>query len=326
MNESDMFLPVELLTQNVIEYIEDLSDLLEDLKHECDGSNLSKVLEFERIEGVDRNVACIKKDVSTGEYKIYMNVNFAQYMWSVGLYLLVIFDNKIHIPMMDKAGCNDHGYVANEDACSEAADIYKRARTLMYKFDRDIIWQKPNMREYDYLGEYVKKANSVYCAAMAFIYAHEFAHHYLGHTLIDNDYSRAVDDEKAADETALDYVLKVQGEKESFTYKMGILVSLIAILFIDVDYLSGGATHPNMDERIRSLISKFNLADEDNLWGVAALAISMFVQSFNLVDDVRKLEEEEFETYKDMYDYYLHLLEDIRKSRYPKIYKKEWEQ
>ena len=106
------YLPVEQLSDNVIQCIEKVFDLLDQIKDDCISNKFSRRFTFIREGRAISDVAEIKKD-SNEQYHIYINENFCQYLWSVCIYLNAYFENIIHIPMMDLIGINKNGYKPN---------------------------------------------------------------------------------------------------------------------------------------------------------------------------------------------------------------------
>ncbi len=135
--KKNYFLPIEVLTVDFIKLIEETPTLFDTIQDECLTNELSNTISFVRTEREDWDVAEIKKG-ENGLFCVSMHTNFAQYMWSVGLYLLVYFDNKVQIPMMDKAKCNIHGYKCDKKLCEMAIENYKRGRKFMYEFNIEL--------------------------------------------------------------------------------------------------------------------------------------------------------------------------------------------
>ena len=123
----------------------------------------------------------------------------------------------------------------------------------------------------------INHANGVYCAAIAFIYAHEFSHNYLGHTQIQQTLSHTVDDEIDADDTAISFIQTEYDSAWGNTYKAGVATVLAALLLMGEDSISGGGTHPDMDVRIENLVAKLDLHEMDPLWGYLGVAVKIMV-------------------------------------------------
>lgn len=318
-----IFLPVEVLTDDLIKLIEETPTLFETVQNECLTNELYDTITFVRTEGKDWEIAEIKKGAN-GLFCVSMHTNFAQYMWSVGLYLLVYFDNMVQIPMMDKAKCNIHGYKCDKKLCEMAIENYKKGRKFMYEFNVKLPWTTPNILYPSPFEEMIGKANSIYLGAMTFIYAHEVFHNYLGHTQFDSNSEQSKKEELDADDLAINALLTKIPQFKETEYKLGIIVAMFAMLFLDKDYLSGGDSHPDMDIRINHAITKLSIPEMDNLWGIASFGISAFLQAYKLITP-EEVANFEFDTYGDMYNTYIKKLEDARKILFPKKYKRDWE-
>lgn len=317
------FLPVEILSPNAIEYIERIQELIEAVKGDCITNDLSSNFTFIREHGIIKETAFIKKE-NDGLFHIQISENFGQYLWCVGLYLSVYFDNKVQIPMMNMAGTNVHHYVANDNDLEFANEIFFNGRRLLDHFVRDIYWNTPNICAPESYAEVINHANGIYCAAIAFIYAHEFAHNYLGHTHIDNSYMHSVEDEIQADLTAISFIRDEYETEFGFTYKVGVATVLSGLLLMEEDSISGNGTHPDMDLRIEKLMNELDLSEMDNLWGYIACAIRLWLFVYKGITPQEEMEQSGFATYKELYDYYLSKLHIIRQQRFPTIVPPEW--
>lgn len=323
MPQEQYFLPVELLSSHAIEYIEQIQELIEAVKGECLTNELSSKFTFIREHGILRDIAFIKKE-KDGLFHIQISENFGQYLWSIGLYLSTYFDNKVQIPMMDMAGTNIHHYVANDKDLEFANEMFFNARRLLDHFVRELYWNKPNIAFPEPYTKLIEHANGIYCAAIAFIYAHEFAHNYLGHTHMENSYEYAIHDEIQADLTAMSFIQDEYETEFGFTYKVGVATVLSGLLLMGEDSISGNGTHPDMDVRIEKLMNELSLCDMDNLWGYMAVAIRLWLLVYRGITPEEEMKQSGFATYKDMYDFYLSKLKEVRQQRFPIITTPEW--
>ena len=73
------YLPVEQLSDDVIQYIEKVFELLDAVKNDCNSNNFSRRFTFIRDEKAISDVAEIKKDNNKLNH-IYINENFCQYL------------------------------------------------------------------------------------------------------------------------------------------------------------------------------------------------------------------------------------------------------
>lgn len=322
MNSS---MPIELLKDEVKQFIQQVNPLFDTAKEEVLTNNLSREISFKDLGPARYYYAGVEKE--NDKYCITINNNYEQYLWGTCLYFLVYFDNMIQIPMMDKVGCNIHQYKTDCNAVKASLDVYARARHLINNVDVKEQWQSPSLEKPGPLHNCIGKANGMYCGAIAFTYAHELAHNFLGHNTYQSRGQEAKQEELDADDTAIDFLLNHVPEFSDFTYKAGIVASMASILCLDKDDVYQGDDHPYMDVRIDNAMQKLALDERDNLWGLAAFAINAYLQCFNIIssEEIGKYSQMEFDTYKDSYDYLLKQLSDYRKATYPEVEPRDWE-
>lgn len=319
---SNIFLPVQALNGEVIKCAFDIEALYEGMNIEVETNDMSNAILFEEEHDCIHNTAEIRK--VNGKYQITFSLTFGQFLWSVGLYLSTYFDNCVQIPMMNRAGTNMHEYKANRMAVSFAEDTFFRARQLMYRVMKSSFVDIPNICDPQAFKEEIGKANGIYIGGMVFILAHEFAHNLLGHTHYPNNQELCVDDEMAADDTALSYVSEMFDSNWGWTYKIGIANVLCCLLLMGPDTIGSDGAHPHMDVRIANIMNKIGLPHDDILWGYIGCAIRLwlFVYSDYTVEEDAELKG--FETYGDFYDYYLNLLKEYRQRTFPNVEKPDW--
>lgn len=143
-----------------------------------------------------------------------------------------------------------------------AEETYFLARRLKDSLPNEkIIDGFPKLNPPECFPNEIGLANGIYCAGIAFLYAHEYAHHYLGHTEIPNTYKHSIEDETAADNFALDAVSDLFDTNYGITYITGICTVLAALLLTGRDSVTGEGTHPDMDVRIRNAVSYLDLPE-----------------------------------------------------------------
>ena len=101
------------------------------------------------------------------------------------------------------------------------------------------------------------KVNSIYVYAMTFILLHEFSHHALNH---DVEKEGTIQEEIAADCNAFWSIYSDLNGADKTTAMIGILCSLVSLIFIDKS-LSADGVHPLPIERI---FRYYDLVKEDN--------------------------------------------------------------
>lgn len=319
---SNIFLPVQTLNVEVVRHALDIESLYEDMNIDVETNDLSNNILFEEEHDRIRNTAEIRN--VDGKHQITFSLTFGQFLWSVGLYISTYFDNCVQIPMMDRAGTNIHGYKSNHCAVDFAHDTFFRARQLIFRVERNAYVDIPNICDPQAFKDEIGKANGIYIGGMVFIMAHEFAHNLLGHTHYPENQELCVDDEMAADNTAMDYVSEKFDGEWGHNYKTGIANVLCALLLMGQDTIGSDGAHPHMDVRIANIMNRLNLPHEDILWGYAGCAIRLwlFVYGEYTIEEDSKIAG--FDTYGDFYDHYLKLLKEYRQRKYPEAVKPDW--
>jgi len=108
-----------------------------------------------------------------------------------------------------------------------------------------------------------------------------------------------VDDEIAADETALSFISTEFDGHFGFTFKVGIANVLCALLLMGQDTISSDGTHPHMDVRISNIMNKLELSSEDMLWGYVGCAIRMWLVVYGEYTIKEDMKVGPFDTYGD---------------------------
>ncbi len=220
---------------------------------------------------------------------------------------------------MDAVGINKYGYKPNLIDVEYANDCFFRGRQLLHNFNRDVYWVTPNICNPQQFENIISHTNGVYCAAIAFIYAHEFSHNYLGHTQIQQTFPHTIDDEIAADDTAISFIQLNMTLHGGNTYKAGVATVLAAILLMSEDSISGDGTHPDMDVRIENLVTKLELHEMDPLWGYLGVTLHLWLLVFGGLSIEEDMQQPGFGSYKEIYLFYMEKLKTVRQQRYPKI-------
>lgn len=319
---SKIFLPVEVLNQQVIQTALSIENLYKSMYIDVNTNDLSNGILFEEERDRIRNVAEIRE--VDEKYQITFSLTFGQFMWSVGLYLSTYFDNIVQIPMMNAVGTNINGFKSNMEAVSFAKDTFFRARQLMFRVERESFTQIPNICDPQAFKKEIGNANGIYVGGMCFIMAHEFAHNFLGHTHYPENQEVTIEDEMNADESALSFISTEFSGKFGLTYKVGIANVLCALLLMGQDTISSDGAHPHMDVRIANIMNKLELSHEDMLWGYVGCAIRMWLLvygGYTIIDDMKA---GPFDTYGDFFEFYLKLLKEYRERNFPEVLKPDW--
>lgn len=321
-NYSEIFLPVQALRDTCMEHVLTIESIFEAANIECETNALSReILFFEERNGI-KIPAEIEPDGD--KYRIAISLTFCQFMWAVGLYMTAYFDNIVHIPNMDAAGTNIHGYKADKSHVEYASEQFRLARTLIWGYNHDAFFQLPHILDTLEFNEPIGKANGVLIGGVAFMFCHELSHNILGHTQKVSTDEESVVEEAAADNYALELLSDTFDGEFGFTHKVGAATVLCSLLLMGEDSISGGSRHPHMDYRIRMMMKRLNLDEMDGLWGYVGSAIRLWLLVYGdlTVEEDRKVKG--FDYYKDFYERYLGLLTEVRQQRYPQLVKPEW--
>lgn len=320
---SGLYLPVQALRDLSIQHVLNIEGVWDAANTEVNTNDLSKNILF-----LEENNGCLTPGViikKNGKYEIIISLTFCQFLWAVGLYISTVFDNVVQIPIMNAMGCNIHGYKANKAAVEFAGDSFFRARRLLEKqWRKEIFFEIPNICDPQAFRDEIGKANALMISGVGFIFAHELAHSYLGHTQTVSNADQMVKDEIAADELALDWLAETFGADDGYTNKVGIANLLCALLFMGPDSVSGGGSHPHMDIRIDLLMKRMDVPEIDVLWGYVGSALRLWLMVYGGYSIAEDMALKPFNFYKDFYDYYLARLRETRQRLFPEWVKPDW--
>lgn len=320
---TNVYLPVQALRDLSIEHVLNIESVWEAADIEVKTNGLSdNILFIEENDGI-LNPGEIKE--KNGAYEINISLTFCQFMWAVGLYISTVFDNIVQIPMMNAMGTNVHGYKANKEAVDFANDSFFRARRLLDRhWRKEIFFEIPNICDPQVFKDEIGKANALMISGVGFIFAHELAHSYLGHTKTVASSEQMVKDEVAADELAFEWLSETFDDESGYTNKVGIANLLCSLLFLGPDSVSGGGSHPHMDIRIDLLMKRMNLPEIDILWGYVGSALRLWLMVFGGYTIAEDMALNPFNFYKDFYEFYLMKLRETRERLYPEFIKPSW--
>lgn len=320
---TNVYLPVQALRDLSIEHVLNIESVWEAADIEVKTNGLSNnILFIEENDGI-LNPGEIKE--KNGAYEINISLTFCQFMWAVGLYISTVFDNIVQIPMMNAMGTNVHGYKANKEAVDFANDSFFRARRLLDRhWRKEIFFEIPNICDPQVFKDEIGKANALMISGVGFIFAHELAHSYLGHTKTVASSEQMVKDEVAADELAFEWLSETFDDESGYTNKVGIANLLCSLLFLGPDSVSGGGSHPHMDIRIDLLMKRMNLPEIDILWGYVGSALRLWLMVFGGHTIAEDMALNPFNFYKDFYEFYLMKLRETRERLYPEFIKPSW--
>lgn len=322
-----MNFPIIELNPQVVNWIERIPELKEAIGDEIKYNGLNPNIHFiSDWDFLQKNGEIVIE--TDDKSHIYFSQPFCQYLWSIALYLSVFFNTYINFPIYFKLGKFSLSDKPNMNAMKFAEHIFFLARRLKdTNFNPRVVNAFPSTNNLTEFKDEVECANKIYCGALTFMFSHEFAHQYLGHTRIKNTYSRSIKDEIEADNVAISFLKPEFDGKYGNIYQFGIVTLLAALLLSDKKSISGGGTHPDMDIRINNIIKHFELSELDPLWGYLATAIKLWLLNHGglSIEDDQKIMQTGVGSYREFLDNYLSELESTRKKMFPKECPRAWD-
>ncbi len=282
--------PIRVLDNNVLEWFENkysgFRSELEDLQKQFGFTRYIKYIcdEVPILCGEGGNQIPY---VTVDEGQIAIHETFLSYVWGLCYAFLVLFDEEINGPQTGKQP--GHGKPLGFFRLKGYA-MLDYALSLVRGFNKwpaDLPSPESHNNEDKY---YVQKANGIYVAAIDFILCHELAHIALGHLQKHKQApyrqrgvsSRELKNlEDAADKWALDRILGgICYPKRPLTnVGFGAIVGLGSLLLLNRNLTS--QTHPDINDRIRSVLARLPIDPRDSPWGIAATFYFAWNNRFN---------------------------------------------
>lgn len=292
--------PIRVLRGNIDKWFE---ETYPNFKEKVLDEAINKFGLHNELNIVDR-LERVQMPAGVGTFKIItVQETFLSYLWGICYSLLYIYDKQIHQPKIDAT------YVITRDISlqiNNAHELFNYSISLLESYNE---WKKellPNPEFCESTDEYIFKANGVYLHAINFIMIHELGHVVLGH--IDKD----IENEENGVETSSEEILKGEYEADAYsidkllqggshltndrTIAAGIIAGICSFIFFDSSMKGGD--HPDPDERLQNAFERLNLAPEDNLYGIACLALRLWSKNYNI--DLRW--PEIVENYKELFE------------------------
>jgi hypothetical protein len=263
-------------------------------------NNLGLHHELNVIDRLER----VQMPAGVGTFKIItVQETFLSYLWGLCYSLIYIYDKQIHQPKIDST------YVITRDISNKINKAHELFNYSISLTDNYNPWDTENLPNPEFCEpseEYIFKANGVYLHAINYILIHELGHVVLGH--VDQD----IDNEKKGLETSPEDILKGEYEADAYsiekllqggahmtndsTVAAGIIAGICSFIFFDSSMKGGD--HPDPDERLQNAFDSLDLEPEDNLYGIACLALRLWSMKFNI--DLRW--PAIVETYKELFE------------------------
>lgn len=263
--------PVRILKDKILQWLNIIGDSTT-IEDEIKYYGLNNRFKYKVTNGTINDIAEVN---SLNQIIVYEN--FCQFLWSFTYAVIVIFDEAFIRPRKE----NNSNFKESK-RLGVATKILETAFELFSNPKPCNYYNLPNPESKQFSKEIqVQATEDVFCIGVSFILLHEFGHHFLGHTFYQ---SESANHSKKEEEDADDYAFSVISNhfKKGFgeTAKVGIIISLISLIFID-DTLSGGETHPDPHQRVKRILENMKIDDNHNLWALAAVAFKLWAFRYN---------------------------------------------
>ena len=264
-------LPIRVLGQNIISWFEKIGpNILEQMRYEVEVNELKPGIGYLIDDKPIQEIPYLSKE---RQFVVYES--FCQYLWNICYAVYISFVEGVEKPSLLKQ--QNLTVVLNESAICQGIVSFAIGLRLFKMRDDRLYYMMPNPERYDKENQfYIEKANSIYIAAMTWILYHEFAHQYYDHISYEPTADQSKAEETLADEFATDNLLQSNYEELRLVLKTGIICGLGAIV-LSSEKLDGGDQHPDSDVRFEKGILSLNLAPEDDLWGLAATFLHLWL-------------------------------------------------
>lgn len=277
------FLPVRVLGQNIIDWFEKIGpNILEQMKHEVDVNKLQPGIECLIDDKPIHDVPNINEN-----HKLVITESYCQYLWNLCYALYTTFVEGIEKPSLLKQ--QNKNIIRNIEVISKGIYSIILGLRLFNKREDALYFNIPNPEIFNEEDTfYIKNTNVVYLAAMTWILYHEFAHQYYGHIGRQSAKEELKKHELDADDFATEMLIKSNFIEYDITLKAGIIAALGSIIMCD-STLDGGKEHPNHDIRFERAIRQMNLKDEDDMWGLAAQLLSLWLTKMDVKLEINEI-------------------------------------
>jgi len=313
-------LPVRALRPDISKWFDNINEILkQDVSNAETYETLNPIIDYNTTKDKIFDIAFIDEN-----NQIQLFENYNQYLWCVSYFLLVIYDNCLQKPMIEGNYTGKFDFEQPDNKIAKG--LFIAGVNLTDHYVHECFYNLPNC-EFPAAGfeEVIGLTNGVFVSSLSFIIAHEFAHYYYQHDPDEYNSDVLKKNEFDADDFAIYHIKETFNTQRGYNYKVGIIAALCSFLFMHKDKsgLIGDKAHPDWDERIKSAIEQLDLADEDNIWGMAGFSMVMWMNNFNEFGGDKW--PEGFNTHKDAFNFYLSQITQIKHRLFPKICKPDWD-
>lgn len=246
-------------------------------------------------------------DMDSREITLYES--HLAFIWAYIYSSFVIYEECVQLPLIQETFDGSIQFTTSLTRRAKSLQDWAFLFSTQYSsWDDDRL---PSPRRYvsDKEQWYGEKANAIFQTAVCFLLYHEYAHLTLGHVAASDDNSWSIEQEKDADNFALQKVVD-SGAPEKEQLRAGVaLVLICASNFFLPRGLRGiwQRAHPNLHDRLRHALSHLGLDSDKSkfyLYYLASISIHQYLSSKGThlpLPDAESAEDLFFE-YLDMID------------------------
>ncbi|MEE9338564.1 MAG: phage exclusion protein Lit family protein [Methylococcaceae bacterium] len=312
--------PITVLWGNIIHTFENVDASSLKMHQEATASGkLSKSIAYDnRKEKVRTPYA----DLKTRE--INLQETYLSHLWAFIYSVFVMYEEGVQKPLINNTF--DGSLKFENPLLQRAKILFDWAISLTNEYSE---WDEklPNPRTHNSNEEkfYAEKVNAIFQSAVSYLMFHEFAHLTLNHesffiginmkAMSEAELAEKIQMENEADQYAFNMLIKDQDdENQKWVKGLSVLFVMCSALLITSKAQSVKQnTHPDLDNRILSVLQSLNLKTEEAqfyCWYLCGFAIRFFLLKHGI-----DIPANEYETAQDAFFSYLDRLDDIKNSK-----------
>ena len=309
--------PISVLWGNIVHTFENMDSASLSMHFDATRSGkLSAAIAYDNGKG---KVKTPFANLDTRE--INLQETYLSHLWSFIYSVFVMYEEGIQKPLINNSF--DGNLKFDTPLLQRAKTLFDWSISLTYKYSE---WDDglPNPRKHNSNEEkyYAEKVNGIFQSSVSYLMFHEFAHLTQGHDsfflgvkrseLSESDIVERIQMENEADHFAFDMLIK-QHDDDKQRWVKGLSILLVicsALLIVPTTQGVKQDTHPDIDQRILSVLQRLNLATEESkfyCWYLCGFAIR-----FYLIKHYIDLEPGEYETAQEAFFSYLDKLDEIK--------------
>jgi hypothetical protein len=266
------YLPVFELRHNILQYFENAyPGFVEHLKSEVDFGELKPAIIYDNRMRPISHPSEITPDRQFVLFEPYL-----AYLWCLSYAVVTFFrerdgdiDPSTNPKLQTAIETLEYGYSLKKQWSSWPPNLPQPTKEVS---------PDPNVGE----------ANALLVIATAFVLSHEFAHHYLDHSLDGSTTDESVlkSEEFDADNFAFDTVIAGTDESDLSKYvtiQLAIIVGLGSILLASAIW-DGGQEHPDVNHRLFRILERLSSDPDGDAWKWGLLILFMWNVAYNRIN------------------------------------------